>query len=102
MTFKISDMAYEAQLVEIGDRLSAALSEQETVGRPLDLSSDYVGAAKTLLAALSERVAPLPSGTVALTEQQVESFLDFDPDFLDVAKNMLRAFIEKTEGVRKT
>jgi hypothetical protein len=44
----------------------------------------------------------LPSGAIALTEQQVESFIDFDPDFLDEAKDMLRAFIEKAEGIRKT
>ncbi|HKG74056.1 MAG TPA: hypothetical protein VKA79_07445 [Aestuariivirgaceae bacterium] len=100
MTFKIADMAHEAQLVEIAEQLSGALSGEETVGKALDLGPDYVEAAKCLLATLSERVALLPSETVALTEQQVESFLDFDPEFLDIAKDMLRAFIEKTKTRR--
>jgi hypothetical protein len=100
MTFKIADMAHEAQLVEIADQLSEALSGEEPVGKPLDLSPDYVDAAKFLLATLSERVALLSSETVARTEQQVETFLDFDPEFLDVAKDMLRAFIEKTKTLR--
>ena len=55
--------------------------------------------APVYLAGLSRQPAVLPSGTIALTEQQVESFLDFDPEFLDVAKDMLRVFIEKTEGM---
>jgi hypothetical protein len=101
MTFKIADIANEAQLVEIADRLSDALSGSETPSKPLDLGSDYVAAAKTVLATLSERALLLPSGTVALTEQQVETFLDFDPVFLDVAKDMLRDFIERTERIRK-
>jgi hypothetical protein len=103
MTFKIADVGPEAQLVEIGERLSDALSGGQHRAELLDdLSPDYVDAAKTMLAELSGEVAALPSGTFALTEQQVESFLDFDPEFLDVAKNMLRAFIETTErmGVR--
>jgi hypothetical protein len=63
-------------------------------------SPDYVDAAQILLATLSERVALLPSESIALTKQQVETFLDFDPEFLDVAKDMLRAFIEKTKILR--
>jgi hypothetical protein len=100
MTFKLADIANEAQLVEIAEQLSAALSGRELPGKVLELSPDYVDAAKTLLADLSEQVAPLSSGTVALTEQQVNSFLDFDPEFLEMAKHMLRDFIEKTEPLR--
>src|SRR5687768_17059262 len=100
MTFKIADMAHEAQLVEIAEQLSEALSREETEGKALDLSPDYVDAAKCLLATLSERVALLPSETVDRTEQQVENFLDFDPEFLDTARDMLRAFIEKTKACR--
>ena len=100
MTFKIADVAHEAQLVEIADQISQALSGEETQGKALDLSPDYVDAAQILLATLSERVALLPSETIALTKQQVETFLDFDPEFLDVAKDMLRAFIEKTKVLR--
>jgi hypothetical protein len=52
-----------------------------------------------MLAELSEETAALPSRTIPLIEQQVETFLDFDPVFLDIAKDMLRAFIERTEGM---
>jgi predicted O-methyltransferase YrrM len=100
MTFKIADIGNEAELVEIGQRLSDALSSPHCRTTRLDLSPDYVDAAKTMLADLSGEVSALPSGTVALTKQQVETFLDFDPVFLDIAKDMLRAFIEKTEAMR--
>ena len=100
MTFKIADMAHEAQLFEIAEQLSEALSREETESKALDLGPDYVDAAKCLLATLSERVALLPSETVGRTEQQVENFLDFDPEFLDAARDMLRAFIEKTKACR--
>lgn len=100
MTFKIADVAHEAQLVEIADQISQALSGEESQGKALDLSPDYVDAAQILLATLSERGALLRSETIALTQQQVETFLDFDPEFLDVAKDMLRAFIEKTKVLR--
>lgn len=100
MTFKIADVAHEAQLVEIADQISQALSGEEGQGKALDLSPDYVDAAQILLATLSERGALLRSETIALTQQQVETFLDFDPEFLDVAKDMLRAFIEKTKVLR--
>ena len=48
MTFKVVDIANEAQLIEIADRLSAALSEQETPARPLDLSPDWADFAAPL------------------------------------------------------
>jgi predicted O-methyltransferase YrrM len=99
MTFRIADMGNEAQLVEIGERLSDALSSAQYRTDLLDLSPDYVDAAKTVLTEVSGKVAALRSRTVALTEQQVATFLDFDPVFLDRAKDMLRAFIEKTEGM---
>lgn len=76
------------------------MSGEESQGKALDLSPDYVDAAQILLATLSERGALLRSETIALTQQQVETFLDFDPEFLDVAKDMLRAFIEKTKVLR--
>jgi hypothetical protein len=99
MTFRIGDMGNEAQLVEIGERLSDALSSAQHRTDLLDLSPDYVDAAKTVLTELSGKGAALRSGIVALTEQQVETFLDFNPVFLDRARDMLRAFIEKTEGM---
>jgi hypothetical protein len=104
MTFRIADMGNEAQLVEIGERLSDALSsEQQPTELLLDIDPNYIDAAKTMLATLSGEVAALPSRAIALTEQQIETFLDFDPDFLEIAKDMLRGFIGKTEvmGVRE-
>jgi hypothetical protein len=100
MTFRIADMGNEAQLVEIGERLSDALaSEQEPAELLLDIDPDHIDAAKAMLATLSGEVAPLPSKAIALTEQQIETYLDFDPDFLEIAKDMLRRFIGRTEGV---
>jgi hypothetical protein len=101
MTFKLVDIAHESQIVELAGKVSEVLSERPQPHVDLDLDETYIDAAKTVLAALSDRVAELPSGTLPLTEQQVETFLDFDPDFLDVAKDMLRNFIERTERIRK-
>jgi hypothetical protein len=100
MTFKIADIANEAQFVEIAEQLSDALSGDERPPGPLELDPAYLDAAKTMLATISAPVSSMPSGAVALTQQQIETFLDFDPAFLDVAKDMLRAFIERTECIR--
>ena len=35
-----------------------------------------------------------------LTEEEINIYLDFDPAFARVAKNMLREFILRTESVR--
>lgn len=99
MTFRIADIGNEAQLVELGEHLSKALSSAQHRTDMLDFSPEYLDAAKTMLAELSEETAALPSRTIPLIEQQVETFLDFDPVFLDIAKDMLRAFIERTEGM---
>jgi hypothetical protein len=53
-----------------------------------------------MLATLTESVAASTSGEFGLTRQQLETYLDFDPDFLDTAKDMLRDFIGKTEASR--
>jgi hypothetical protein len=98
MTFRIADIGNEAQLVELGERLSKALSSAQHRTDMLNFSPEYLDAAKTMLAELSEEIAVLPSRAIPLIEQQVETFLDFDPVFLDMAKDMLRAFIERTEG----
>ena len=97
MAFRIADIGNEAQLVELGERLSKALSSAQHRTDLLDFSPEYLDAAKTMLAELSGEVASLPLRTISLTEQQVETFLDFDPVFLDIAKDMLRAFIESSE-----
>jgi hypothetical protein len=99
MTFRIADIGNEAQLVELGERLSKALSSAQHRTDMLNFSPEYLDAAKTMLAELSEEIAVLPSRAIPLIEQQVETFLDFDPVFLDMAKDMLRAFIERTEGM---
>lgn len=101
MTFKIADMGSEAELVEVAERLSDAFSGMNVPGGPLNLDPAYVDAAKTMLETLSGQVASQPSSYFGFTEQQVESFLDFDPQFLDVAKDMLRDFIKRTERIRK-
>jgi hypothetical protein len=41
MMFKIADMAHEAQLVEIADQLSEAVSGEAPVGKALDLNRLY-------------------------------------------------------------
>jgi hypothetical protein len=100
MTFRIADLGNEARLVEIGERLSAALSsEQEPTDPLLDIDPDYIDAAKVMLATLSGEVVAQPSRAIPLTEQQIAAYLDFDPDFLEIAKDMLRRFIGKTECV---
>jgi hypothetical protein len=98
MTFRISDVGHEAKLVELGERLSEKLSRKQPRGEMLDLDEDYIDAAKTILATLSNQVAPIRSSILALTSEQIEVFLEFDPEFIDAAKNILRDFIEKTEG----
>ena len=40
------------------------------------------------------------NGAVELPAQQIETHLEFSPDFLDAAKAMLRDFIERTEASR--
>jgi hypothetical protein len=105
MTMKIADAApEEAELVEISDQLSAALSPTSTnrhTGPALDLDASYLEAARAMLATLSQQVSASTSATVPLTRQQIETYLDFDPDFLEVAKSMLRDFINKTETSRR-
>jgi hypothetical protein len=104
MTMKIADVAPdEAQLVEISERLSEALTTDvptKPATAVLDLDTSYLEAARTMLATLTERPRGAFHGVVALTEQQVKTYLDFDPNFLDVAKKMLREFIDRTESAR--
>jgi 2'-5' RNA ligase len=96
MTFKVADIANEAQLIEIAEKLSDALSTEKAMGQPPDLDVAYIAAAKTLLTAFSEQVERRPSEAGSL-----EKFLDFDPHFTETAKNMLREFIERVEGRRR-
>jgi hypothetical protein len=103
MTMKIADAAPdEAQLVEISLQLSEILAESSMDASPpaLALDATYLEVARTMLATLTESVAASTSGKLGLTRQQLETYLDFDPDFLDTAKDMLRDFIGKTEASR--
>lgn len=36
-----------------------------------------------------------------LTEEEIKSFLDMEPDFLETAKSMLREFFERTKNYRR-
>lgn len=103
---RITDAApEEAQLVELAERLSGLFP---TVAAPqgagmaaLDLDPSYLEAARKLLAKLAEGPITVFHGGVELTEQQIENHLDFSPDFLDAAKDMLRDFIARTEALRE-
>jgi hypothetical protein len=102
---KIADVAPdEAQLVDISEKLSAALADpgapHETETTLLDLDSSYLEAARTMLANLTQPERSAFDGAVELTEQQIENYLDFSPEFLDTAKAMLRDFIDRTESSR--
>jgi hypothetical protein len=104
MTMKIADIAPdEAQLIELSERLSEAVTasaNSEVKVSDLGLDPSYLDAARTALASLSEQVATPTAHELPLTRQQIEGYLDFDPEFLDVAKTMLRDFIDRTEGRR--
>ncbi len=101
MTMKIADVApEEAQIIDVSERLSEVLSTagKSKVSVPdLDLDPSYVEAARTILASLSERVAAPSAGGIPLTRQQIQTYLDFDPEFIDVAKSMLRDFVDRAD-----
>jgi hypothetical protein len=103
---KIADAApNEARLIEISERLSSMLANSELPAddRPiLDLDPSYLQSARELLVKLSERPRWVSHGGVELTEQQVETHLEFSPAFLDTAKAMLSDFIKRTEARRTT
>jgi hypothetical protein len=108
MTFRMIDTApEEAQIVELSERLNRAISaktEQSKRSRdPFDeLDASYLEAAREMLGILSGAVSPCISGQIPLTRQQIETYLDFDPDYLDTAKAMLKDFITQTERQKKT
>jgi hypothetical protein len=105
MTMKIADAAPdEARLVEVSERLSNLLSATAPPllegGTTLDLDPSFLEASRELLAKLNEKPRRTFHGGVELTEQQIESYLDFSPAFLELAKTMLKDFIERTEKRR--
>lgn len=100
MTMRIADVAPdEAQLIDVSERLSVLLSTSPSAATAvpdLDLDASYLEAARTILTTLSEQLATPAAGEVPLTRQQIETHLDFDPEFLEVAKDMLRDFIDRS------
>jgi hypothetical protein len=105
MTMRLLDAAPdEAQVLEVSEQLNEALADADalkTSNPVLELDSSYLDAARTVLGALSEPSDPGGfHGSIPQTEKQVELFLDFDPSFLDIAKQMLKEFIERSQHLR--
>ena len=99
---KISDIApEEAHVVALAERLSEALSAPQAASlQPLNLDASFLEAARELLATLSQPANQGYHGSVELTEQQIRSHLEFSPDFIEPAKEMLLDFIQQTESKR--
>jgi hypothetical protein len=101
MTMKITDIAPgEAQLVELSEHLAKASQSSSTLDLVIDAS--FLEAARTMLLKLDQRPQEAFHGGVGWSTQQVESYLDLDPDFVESAKDLLRAFIERTESHHET
>lgn len=66
----------------------------------LDPDASYLEAARVISQLYRSKVVLQLLALCSLTRQQIETYLDVDPDFLDVTKNMLREFIDKTPVVR--
>jgi hypothetical protein len=99
MTMKIADIApEEAQLVELSEYLTKASQSKNTPDLPLDAS--FLEAARTMLLKLDQLPQDAFHGGVGWSTQQVETYLDLDPGFVESAKDLLRAFIERTKSHR--
>jgi hypothetical protein len=95
MTMKIADVApNEAMLVDLAEQLSRAESPDELKRTIFELDSSYLEAAKAMLESLSSGVASSNS-YVQLTSEQIESYMEFDPAFAEVARASLKEFIER-------
>jgi hypothetical protein len=55
---------------------------------------------EALLANLADRLEKASSGSEPLSELDVQSLLDLDPEFAETARRMLREFMEQTQSVR--
>ncbi|HEY7765885.1 MAG TPA: hypothetical protein VIB38_12915 [Aestuariivirgaceae bacterium] len=51
---------------------------------------------EVLLASLADRLEKASSGSEPISERDVQSLLELDPDFAEAARAMLREFIEGT------
>ena len=53
------------------------------------------------LAILTDRLEQAAECGEPLTQEEIKSFLDMDPEFLETAKSMLREFFDRTENYRR-
>jgi hypothetical protein len=53
------------------------------------------------LTVLTDRLEHALERGEPLTEEEIRSFLDMDPEFLETAKSMLREFFDRTENLRR-
>jgi hypothetical protein len=53
------------------------------------------------LTVLTDRLEQAAERGEPLTEEEIKSVLDMDPEFLDIAKSMLREFFDRTENYRR-
>jgi hypothetical protein len=53
------------------------------------------------LAILTDRLEQAAECGEPLTQEEIKSFLDMDPEFVETAKSMLREFFDRTENYRR-
>jgi hypothetical protein len=56
---------------------------------------------EALLARLADRLEKASANGEQLSEKDMESLIDLDPEFAETAREMLREFIERTESLRQ-
>ena len=71
-------------------------SEYEMTMRMIDVAPN-----EAALTVLTDRLEQATEPGKALTEEEIKSFLDMDPEFLETAKSMLREFFDRTENYRR-
>lgn len=101
MTMKLADVApNEAMLVDLAEQLNRAESPDDLKETVLRLDSLYVEAAKAMLETLSSGAAA-SNHYVPLTTEQIEAYLEFDPAFVEDAREGLKEFIERKESLNR-
>jgi hypothetical protein len=56
---------------------------------------------EALLARLADRLEKASASGEQLSEKDIQSLIDLDPEFAETAREMLREFIERTESLRQ-
>jgi hypothetical protein len=56
---------------------------------------------EALLASLADRLEKASSGGEPISERDVQSLLELDPEFAETARAMFREFIEGAESLRR-